>query len=276
MLILTVAALVTATPANVEASLAKARGGDTIALAPGAYPRITVYGLRPASTVTIDASAATIGSMAFTNASNFVVEGGSFGPARFQIVQVINSDHLALRHGYYSGAGAAGIAVTASAHIDIVGNRFRNSAGDGVDIAASQFITVDGNSCAAFASANGVHPDCVEAWSVVGKLQTSDLDIENNVAVGHMQGFTGFDHGVGGYSRVTVKNNVAAIDFSWAGQWNACQGCVMTGNIAYTLPTLPRGFVPPTWQLTALPIDRPDGGNTKGNVSSNNINGVKP
>ncbi len=269
------ATTLTATPATIQSVLTKARGGDTIVLSAGVYSRITVYNLKPTTPITINARAATIRYLPFQNSSNFTLIGGAFGPSPYGTVTFLDSQNITAEDGVYTGAGTVALAVNRSQHINLVSNTITGSRGDGIDISASQYVLVQSNSCLNNI-VTVIHPDCVQMWSVLGQPQVSHITITGNRARGATQGFDLFDHGYGGGSYIDVDNNVICTTVTWAGQVNAATNSTMIGNVAYTLPGIQVGWAPPTWQLTANLTTTPDGGDTRGNVFKNNVNGAKP
>lgn len=265
-----------ATPVNFEAVLTAAKCGNEVDLAAGDYPIVRVYNLRPACPVVIDASAAVLHTMPFQNSANWIVKASNFGSYIYGQLTISASDHIAVRGGYFSQAGANGIGITNSSYIEVTGAHVDASAGDGIDISGdSHFVVIRENRCTNNVL-TAIHPDCGQAWSIVGKPQVTDLWFIRNVAVCRCQGWSGFDHATGGYSRVYLDSNTIATVNTWAAGWNACKGCIAVHNRAYTLIGETHGWVPPSWVITdAAAAGGADSGQS-GNYSADNLNGVAP
>lgn len=252
-----------ATPANIEAVLATAPAGSTIVLSAGTYPRITIYNLAPGAPVTIDARAAKIGVIAFSNASNWTVQNGDIGAgAKYVAVQVIGSDHLAFKDNNIHDYGTAGITTLDSHDITISGNTFARSGGDGVDLVSTQGVVETGNTCQELTYTADVHSDCTQMWNKPGDPQiVSNVLISGNRASGHMQGWDNFGAGdPRPMENVIITDNVISTDMTWAGNLSNCRHCKMKGNSAHTLPGMHPGWRPPSWVLN----DDEPGGNVKG------------
>ena len=266
---------IAATPANIASVLVSAKCGNEIDLGTGDYPSIRIYGLKPSCPIIIDGSAAAIQNITFSASSNWIIQGASFSPYIGPQVQVSESDHIIIRDSTSTGASIDFVLVANSSYVELANNRVQGSLADGFDVAGdSHFINIHDNRCVGATPSPTAHPDCVQAWSVAGSPPVSDMWITNNVAVGPTMGFDGFDHGTGGFARIHLTGNVVGSTAVWAGEWNACQACTMTGNIAYTMVGQPKGWGGTKWFMTDGPTDgSPDSGKT---VQSGNINGAPP
>lgn len=265
-----------ATPANFSGVLFEAKCGDQVDLSAGDYPIIRVYNLRPTCPVVIDASAAVIHYMPFANSANWIVERANFAAYVYGQLTISGSDHIAVRNSRFVGAGTAGIGIANSSYIEASGNHVDASSGDGFDVSGdSHFVVIRDNACTNNIL-TAIHPDCGQAWSVVGKPQLTDLWFIHNTAVCHCQGWSGFDNVGLGYSRIYEDGNTIATINSWAGSFNRCKGCIMVHNRAYTLIGEPHGWVPPSWYVSDGAGATLPNSPTSGNYAADNLIGVAP
>ena len=141
------------------------------------------------------------------------------------------------------------------------GNATRNTitgaVSDGIDIADSHGVTASYNSCSNGNPGPGVHPDCVQLWSVTGQPLQSQIIVRNNTATGPTQGFTAFDS-MGGEQQVQIINNT--VNTSYA-QGIACYSCI-NSTIAYNTLTTMAGAP----YLTNLNVIGGTGNTVVGNV----------
>ena len=211
---------ITVTPATFDSAVASARGGDTLALV-GNFGSIRIINRDFASNVTINASRATFsGTLTLNNVDNLTVSGGVFdisgAPAYTQAAAVYGGRNITFSAARMIGtaggegitfSGTTGAVVTNSTFTGLqvavvlgsvtngvaTRNTITGSVSDGIDIANSHGVTASYNSCSGGNPGPGVHPDCVQLWSVTGQPLQSDIIVRNNTATGPTQGFTAFD-----------------------------------------------------------------------------------
>lgn len=246
---------ITVTPATFASAIAAARGGDTLRLV-GTFGAIRIVNRDFASAVTINAAQATFtGTVTIGNVSNLKFGGGTFdiagAPAFTKAVTVYGGRNIGFNALTVVGTeggegvvfnGTTGASVTSSSFSGLqVGvvfgsvtngiatrNTITHSVSDGIDIANSHGVTASYNSCSNGNPGAGVHPDCVQLWSITGAPLQSNIIVRNNTATGPTQGFTAFAT-MGGELRVQILNNFVNTSYS---QGVACYECVYS-NISY-------------------------------------------
>ena len=269
MLGLLAAALITATPATFAAKVDDARPGDTVQLATGDYGAAVIASKKWSPVVTIDARAARFTGLKITGVQGLRIRGGlitsavrepDFLPvALVEKSQDVGFDGLTVEGpggpggiGTPGGAGT-GLVVRSSDDVTVDNGKFTGlrkgivynmvTGGhikdtklsslrvDGINLAASHRITVQRVECFDFSPIVPLdHPDCVQLWSTKGKPPTSDITIRDSKASGTMQGFTAFDHGTGGFDRVTIVNNVVRNNYPHGIALYAARNSVVRGN----------------------------------------------
>ena len=278
------AATITVTPATFDSAVAAAKGGDTLALV-GTFGKIRIIDRDFATAVTINASRATFTStLTLDNVDNLTVGGGTFNiagaPQYTQAVAVYGGRNIAFNAPNISGsAGGEGIVFDGTAGATVASGTFRGlqvgivlgsvtngvathntvtgAVSDGIDIANSHGVTASYNSCSAGAPGPGVHPDCVQLWSVTGQPLQSDIIVRNNRATGPTQGFTAFAS-MGGELRVQIINNSLTTSYP---QGVACYECV-NSTISYNSLATMAGAL----YLTNLTVSGGTGNSVVGNV----------
>lgn len=255
-------ATITVTPATFNAAIAAARAGDTLNLV-GTFGNISIANRHYASRLTIGAAYATFtGTVTLNNDSNIYFGGGTFNiagaPDYTKAVVVYGGRNIAFNAPTMTGsAGGEGIVFSGTTGASVANGTFTGlqvavvlgsvttgtvskntvigAVSDGIDIADSHGVTASYNSCSGGQPGMGVHPDCIQLWSVTGKPLQSNIVVRNNIATGPTQGFTAFDS-MGGEERIQIINNIVNTSFS---QGVACYSCVYS-NISYnTLTTMP-------------------------------------
>jgi parallel beta-helix repeat protein len=245
-MILLALAVLAADPSSLNGVLAAARPGDTVHLVPGSYGTVTIKSKTYAPPLTIDASAANVGTVHIVSSNGIRWTGGTF------------KGDATITAGAYYGFWAqvsSGITVD-SVHISdyrvgivfdritggaVTGNWLSGMASDGIDFSASRGITIAHNACSDFTPAAGAHPDCIQLWSVPGDTPTADMTITANSAVGTMQGislFNGLKDGVdqGGFDRVSITGNTVLITYGDGISVDDCRGCTVRNNSVGSLP----------------------------------------
>lgn len=263
------AATIIVTPATFNSVFAAEQGGDTLQLVgtfAGAWLRNRTF----TNAVTIDATLATFTStLSLDTIKNLTVRGGTFNisgaPDYTKAIWVRNGRNVSivaptvigtaggmgvvfagttgatLANGSFRGLQVASVfgSVTAGS---VRGNTITGAVSDGIDIANSHGVTASYNSCSGGTPGAGVHPDCIQLWSVTGQPLQSDITVRYNKATGATQGFTAFDS-MGGELRAQIIHNTVNTSYP---QGIACYSCV-DSNISYnTLSTLPGS----TWKTT--------------------------
>jgi len=242
-------------------AIARAQPGQTLKLS-GAFPALDIKGRNWSPSVTIDATDATIDSLNIEDSSGVTLVGGVYEPSAprpakaavqanrssrivFQSVKVRNaapgdgiafaaSQDTEIRNSSVDGArNCSGIFT--STGVTVSGLEVKGCRIDGLDIWYSHQVTVEKLSCSDFNLVDKHHPDCVQLLSRKDDTPTSDITIRDSIAVGAMQGFSGFDHGTGGYDRVRIINNTARVTYATGVRLMACRQCEVSGNKVETL-----------------------------------------
>jgi hypothetical protein len=215
-----VAAPLAANPSTVEQVMQRARPGDVVKLAPGAYGRAAFKRVRG---VTIDArDGASVTDWTFAQAEDVTVLGGvwrngcdgdverCFRPA----LTFAGGQNLTVRNAAMVGpkpARAYGLVFRNASKVSVSGTRFEGlksalrfkgvrgfSANeitcahmrtDCINISSSWEGRVDGVVCYGTSPISiKEHPDCVQGWSRPELEPTADIEIRRVVAVGDTQG----------------------------------------------------------------------------------------
>lgn len=239
----------TATPATLSAVLNSAIAGDRIVLAPGSYGAVamprTVF--KPA--ISIDASRAKLSHLKVFLSGGINWAGGTIDAPRTQdtAVWIDNATDVEVA-GMTMRGPRVGIGVSRSTDVEVRDNRFDGIRSDGVNIAMSQRVRVTGNLCLNFNPVlpvydprgrlitDGDHPDCVQGWSRRGYPLTADVTIQDNVAIGLMQGVWFEDYGDGGYDRIIVQRNDFTLAMFQGINVNNGRGTIITGNRVRAVP----------------------------------------
>ena len=256
------AAVITVTPSTFAAAVAAERGGDTLRLV-GNFTAETLTNRTFAAPVTIDATRATFNStLTLNNVQNLTVLGGTFNiagdPRYTRAINVYGGRNVTINGARVNGsAGGEGVVFNQTRGATLTNSSFRGlqvgavfgsvtagsathntvvgAVSDGIDIANSHNITAAYNSCSGETPGPGVHPDCIQLWSVTGSPLQSDIIVSNNSAIGATQGFTAFDS-MGGELRVQLIHNT--VDSSYP-QGIACYGCIDSSISYNNVMTLP-------------------------------------
>ena len=256
------ATTVVVTPSTLVAAFNAAQGGDTLQLV-GTFGAQSLRNRAFAQILTIDASSASFtDKFELDNVKNVRFSGGSFdlsgdaawtkgillnGGQNVYIdgvsvagsglqwgVSVVGTGNAQITNGTFSGLNAAVLFGSVTGGV-ASHNTITGAESDGIDIADSHFITASNNSCSSGLPGLGVHPDCIQLWSVSGNPLQSDITVINNRATGPTQGFTSFSGGGGGL-RLKFIGNAVNTSFS---QGVACYDCidsVIANNRVSTLP----------------------------------------
>lgn len=280
-----------ATPATIKSIWAVAVGGDTIRMS-GRYGALELANKYSTVPITIDArSAVFTNAFVLRNDVGVHVYKGKFdlsgGPSRLnKAVAVYGGSDITFDKPTVIGgirqvglffAGATDIAVTNGSFTNlwasiqtrfvtdglISKNKIVGAGSDGMDVVASHNVTVDHNVCSGGNPQAGVHPDCLQLYSLKGYAPQSDITISYNAAYGPTQGFTSFNPADGGGIRITMTHN--RVDTTYP-QGIACYGCFDSSFTYNVLSTRPGARY-----MTNINII---GGS--GNVIANNVIGAKP
>ena len=231
------------------AALATATPGSTIAVT-GACPATVVVPARVWSPpITVDASAATVTNVTVAHVSGLTWTGGTFdgGGTVASGFAISNSDHVTVALGRFTNYRRNAIGLGPEANDSrITGNVISRSGSDGIDVALSRRVMVDHNVCMDFAPTPLAHPDCIQLWSRPTNAPTADITITDNIAVGDMQGFDGYNHvrpdatgklvDDGGFDRIVVQRNFAMVNDPAAISLYSCRSCDISGNIVRQYP----------------------------------------
>lgn len=247
------AATLPATPASLSATIAQAKPGDTVQLAPGDYGKLELKGLSWASPVTLDARDAAFTGIVLRDVQGMTIEGGTVtGPGGGSFgVHLVKVQNVVVGGMTVSGAHR-GVVVAESQDVRITRMRLDGLISDGINVAYSWRVRVDGNSCSNFRPnkavwengrmlRDGDHPDCIQAWSRPESQPVSDLEIVNNRIDGDMQGiglFNPIRDGVnsGGFDRVLIEGNVIRVGFPHAIALYSGRDSIIRDNVVSAVP----------------------------------------
>ena len=230
-------------PARLKMSLAHARPGSIIKLAPGDYGRVVIVDRHWNPAITIDAGRAILG-VTILRSSGIAFKNGVFGNSNEPGINGRAASITMSRDISFDGSlfrdARVGAAIDQSSAIRISRAEFRGMSADGVDIASSQGVVIESVRCHDFVPSDR-HPDCVQMWSRPGKV-TADITIRNNIAEGGMQGFTGFNHvrqGMddGGFDRVRLTGNMVRSTAPNGVTLSDCRDCIIADNVTDRLPS---------------------------------------
>lgn len=250
------ATIFTATAATISGVWTRAGSGDVIRLT-GAFGYTRLQNKVSAKAITLDASKAV-----FTDTLNFTrVDGVHVYGGKFDVTSGVTHDNYAavvyggnnvwfdkttivgvgnqkgigfdattnvrVTNGSFTGLGV-GVGLESVTGGLLTKNKFIKAYSDGIDVGDSHHVNATFNSCAGGAPGAGVHPDCIQLWSVTGHPLQSDNVVSDNSATGATQGFTSFEGGGGGL-RISILRNTAVTSYA---QGIACYGCI-DSNISY-------------------------------------------
>ena len=275
MMNLLAAALITATPATFAARIDSAKPGDTLQLAAGDYGSPTIARKTWAPVLTIDARAARFTGWMVTGVQGLRIRGGTVTssvrePDHLPVAVVDKSQDVGIDGTSFVGPGGpggvgtpggsgTGLLVRYSQNVTLDNGKFSglrkgvvynmvtgghikdtmltSLRSDGINLASSHQITVQRIECVDFSPIVPVdHPDCVQLWSVKGQEPTSDITVRDSKATGSMQGFTAFDHGTGGFDRLTFINNIVRNNYPHGIAMYAARNSVIRGNDIASIP----------------------------------------
>ena len=251
------AKLISANAATLAAAWSAALPGDTIKLS-GTFGLTRLQYKTSAKAITLDATKATFtDTLNINRVDGLNVVGGHFGsttgPTQYgRAVVIYGGSNISFSKPVVVGnAGEQGIAFNDTVNASVWngsfsnnrsaigmtrvtngalrGNKIYGAVSDGIDIAGSHNVTATYNTCSKGAPGPGVHPDCIQLWSIAGLPVQSDIMIAHNSATGPTQGFTSFDPAKGGGLRIWMLHNTVYTSYS---QGIACYGCV-DSNISY-------------------------------------------
>ncbi|MGI4876631.1 MAG: hypothetical protein ACRYG4_04025 [Janthinobacterium lividum] len=233
---------ISATCTTFAAALTAVAPGGTIVLTSATpCPSIAVTGKSYKPGIVVDATAATLTSVALNGVVGLSWHGGNFDGA--------NKTSTAWSAGTSSFVGVEGatmrnylrnnIIIGSSSDFRVVGNWMSRSGADGIDIALSRRGVIDGNLCSDPDTTTGSHPDCIQLWSRPEQPPVSFITITRNMAFGLMQGINGFNHvrgGIndGGFDNITVADNLIAVAMPDGIYFTDCRNCSFKGNHFYT------------------------------------------
>jgi nitrous oxidase accessory protein NosD len=232
-----------------DATLKRARSGDTIVLDAGDYLPVNIVDRSFEKPLVIDSSRARIAGIVLRRSIGIEWRGGKIAAQKTAYFGILMDRVSRVRIIGMTVSGAiTGISIGHSTDVDVVENRLDGLRSDGINLGVVQRINVLRNQCMNFQPVlqiydavgkmvkDGDHPDCIQGWSRKGSPPTSDINIIGNKAVGVMQGISFFDMGQGGYDRLTIKDNDLTL-----GAWHGIavfegRNTVITGNTVRTLP----------------------------------------
>jgi hypothetical protein len=206
-----------ATSDQLSAALAKAVGGQTIQLAPGAYAGVALDGFSPSAAVTVTsrdpANPATIASLTVDHSRNLTVTNlniisSGAPPAIYYYDRITNSSNITLDGVHVAGSdptpgnNAAGllfqndtnitvrnstftqlgtaIVEGLSTGVTITGNTFHNLESDGIDNNGTSNLTISGNAFTDFHPSALDHPDAIQFWTENTTAPAVNITVSNN------------------------------------------------------------------------------------------------
>ena len=256
------AATIVVTSATIVSAFNKANAGDTLRLV-GTFGETKLIGRSFSRVVTLDASKALFtNTLNLTRDSNLKISGGTFdvtgGSAYNHAAVIYGGSNIVFDRSHALGVGnQGGLSFEGTSNVTVSNGSFdgfhdavafdavtngvatrntiKHAEADGIDIGDSHFVTASYNNCSLGVPGAGVHPDCIQLWSLTGQPVESDITVTHNSATGPTQGFTSFSAG-GGALRVAITHNTVASSYP---QGVACYDCV-DSTISYnTVSTLP-------------------------------------
>lgn len=211
------------TNTQLATAIAKAVGGDTIALASGKYS-VDISSRRPASAVTITSQSSTSPAqltwLKVTNSSNFRFKSVDIGRgltstetissatmAKISLSTNITFDTVRVRgsldgNPLNDGVGLAianstgikvinsdfqqlfrGLVLSGVEDAQILNNKFHDIRSDGIDGVSVRRARIDGNTFTNFYKATGDHADAIQFWTTGTTKASTDIVIANNVVM---------------------------------------------------------------------------------------------
>lgn len=242
-----VAAALSATAATLPSVLGRARGGDTLTLAPGQYATIVIKDRAFVPPLTIEAGTADVAGVFLEGATGLVWRGGAVsapesrgrGPKGYAFT-VFRSSDIVIADAKIGDANR-GIVMGAAHHVLISKNILEGFHIDGINVGSgSHDITIDGNFCESFATGEA-HPDCIQGWSRAGR-PVSDIVVTGNTTRGRVQGiyFGNIPHRKGGgdpgFDRIRIENNIVEVSLPNGIMVVDCRDCIVRYNKVSSLP----------------------------------------
>lgn len=205
------AATLEANPANLAAQLAKARGGDTVRLAPGTYEALTLQGGSYAPALKITGPGAVVRRLALSAVTGVTISdlevlsacpdiGGHpnvvAGSRSVRLERLVVHGNTACWSGLLVRE-SNGVVVTGSefygtmvglsrlntSDMEISRNRFHDLQSDGTNGGCGSNVTISENHFTDFRPAPGDHPDAIQAWTSHCAGVSTDLTVTGNVYV---------------------------------------------------------------------------------------------
>lgn len=238
----------------IENKIASAHGGDTITLPSDMSGVLTIRGGVYQPAITIDASAATLSGIVFSEVNGVTVKGGTIvGPGgRSYGVSIRSSRNIRVENMVITAAHR-GVVVNESQDIGLAGLNLTGLISDGINVALSQRVSIERNRCRSFRPniatfgpdgkrlKDGDHPDCIQAWSRPSAPPTSDISVIGNDMDGVMQGIFFGNHvrdGIddGGFERIVISNNRIRVSYPNALVLSDVRGATIANNVISTVP----------------------------------------
>jgi hypothetical protein len=269
------AATLEANPANLAAQLAKAKGGDTVRLAPGAYEALTLQGGSYSPALTIAGPGAVVKRLGLSGVTGVTVTDLEVASACAQIgghpnvvggskavrlerlvvhgntacwsgLLVRDSDQVVVTGSEFSGT-MVGLSRLNTSNMEISRNRFHHLQSDGTNGGCGSNVTIADNHFTDFRPVAGDHPDAIQAWTRGCKTVSTDLTVSGNVYVRGSGDVSTVAQGVfvnhdddadQRYARVKVSRNVVL-----GGMFNGigvsgADGVEISGNIVAGYPDM--------------------------------------
>ena len=240
-------AVLAANPGNINSVFATAKPGDTVRLAAGRYPMLTIQSRTFSPPLTVDATAATMTGVIARGVSGLRWTGGTIDGSNLTVKALTDFGFAAYAASNVTVTGVKFNALRVGIVFDhinggeVSNNSFTAMRTDGVDLAVSRGIVVSHNACASFNVDAGEHPDCIQAWSKAGDPPVADITVTGNSAIGTMQGISFFDGDVngvaqGGFDRVSITGNSVTNTMGNGIAAYNCRGCTVKNNVVSSLP----------------------------------------
>lgn len=266
------AGTVFATPSTYAAALKAAKAGDTVAFV-GVFQRPQIRGLKPAGTVTLDFTRATVtGQIHVADAADLAFVGGAFEALRLDRTGRISFTGATVSGPAPSGQAAfniidvtdcriegvtfvgtwKGLALTRATRCAVAGNTFLGMRSDAINLSGWDSVRIEGNDIRAWGTyAATDHPDAIQFWTATGQAPSRALLVRGNRidAPSGVQGIFGHSapgSNVGQVGTVIEGNDVTAgavRGVSLGGY--GITGAVVRNNAVRTAPGSP-------WQSTIV------------------------
>lgn len=242
-------AATTATPATLAATIAAAKPGDTITLAPGSYGTVTIAKHTWSPPVTIDASKSGVmfTSITISSTTGLAITSPRVNAATIGSgINITGSKAIVVFEPTVDQPVRNGLGISLSSNVTVTRPYISRSGSDGIDVTSSDHVMVDGLTFINPASTDGAHADAIQIYSSGGQYAptpVSYITAQNVLVHGNTQAVDMFgnlipaDH--------IVFDNIYALIFMprgismTASAGAECNACQLTNSKVYALPGAP-------------------------------------